>query len=747
MILTRIFSEIDFSDVLDRSDLPFSVYIGALDIQYSHFAPYLWTFKLDGVDWIAYGRTWEDLRTFFRTLSQKMHLWINVSIDPKTQLESYKGHILKVIVPDLPEFFQSAKSELDFCPLPFVSKSQCDVLLATLQYGIQFHSYKAYCESDVDDDMLKNEGIVSQVVDHEKLSDCCKLTDDELDYSASRVYYISAFFRNEINFSYQGNTGSLCLTKTAKISRLISAAERKCTNRSNSNVFAQIKNMNPINSQKGREYILLYLRKAFSGGVTFYEENTINKPFYDVYCADFSSAYIARMVLSRYPMSKFDNLDPPRHWKQLLGDEYKNTAYLVTFEIDEIELKLGGFPFLSANGRFQYKDFNSVEEAKAHFEGEVLTSSTRIKKAKFFRSTLTDIDFKLFCENYSFDEKKLRLLDLVGARYGWLPDYLISIIVQLYSAKAAAKDIKQALEAAGELTLKDLADYERAKSSPARLYGIFTQSPVVTRYAFDPDTLATKIIDPHYISERQKFKPVIYQWGVWTTALVRKEIADLRAALLRAPEDRQIKVISGDTDCVNFSGEATDIIARYNRKVKRLIEFRAKTIGIDPQLLRDLGSLTVKKYKQYKITGLKQYCYIEETDKGDKFGFKVGGMNPDCNYFDRNFSDPYLKFDHFSVNLVIPREYEPRHLRAYFNEPETYSWKDRDGNKIKRTVKTHCEKIVERFIIHNVMSADGMSNKPAKLGKHATKADLLQLADQITGFQIEPMNYFKLKGE
>lgn len=743
-------NEFNWSEILDRSDLEYSVYIAALDIQYSHDIPYLWAFKLDSVDQIVIGRSWEELREFFRILSQRMHTHINLTMPPRDSngryvgKEHYSGHILKVIVEDMPRFFQYAKKELPFLPLPFVAKSEGEVLLATLDNGIQFQGFTHYSENKLDDEMLKAEGIVSPDIEHEKLSSKCKLTDQELDYVSSRVYYLTAYFRNELNLSYQGDAKLLPLTLTRRVSRLFSREMRKHTNRAAANITTQIKNMNPLSSEYGRECILTYLRKAFSGGVAFYEEDVIGREFSDAWCADLSSAYIARMILSRYPMSAFKPLEPPDNWEELTTDSYRNFAYLVTFEIPEIELKPGGFPFLSANGRFQYKDFDNEKEAKAHYEGEILCSSTRIKAAKYFRATLTDIDFKLLCQNYNFDHSKLRLLDLVAARYGYLPDYILNVIVQLYSGKAKAKEIKEALQALGELSEREKYEYERAKSMPARVYGIFTQSPIVTRYAFNPETGDPEIIDNNYISDRSEFKPVVYQWGVWTTALVRKEIAALRAALMRAPEELQVRVISGDTDCVNGVGDSDPIIAQYNKKINRQIAARAKALGIDPDLLKDLGSLTIEKYKRYKVTGLKQYAYIRESEKGLQFGYKVGGMNPNCDYFDKHFRDPNKKFEHFGVGLVIPREYEPRHYTLYINEPKVVRWKDRDGNIISDTVKTYCEVCKERFVIHSCFDLEKLNNDPVNFKPKRTRKNALKLlADKIGAFDFQNTNYFK----
>ena len=722
----------DYTQILDRPDLQYSPYVAALDIQYSHNAPYLWTFTLDstgidGADPIAYGRSFAELLEFLHELKRRMKLM------RKSEREK---HCLIVIVADLFRFFAQTKKALPYSAEPFVAKSASDVLLATILDVYELHSYKAYFETELEEDMLNDYGIITEDIDVAALSERCELTEDEIDNSANKSFYMAYIFRQELDLKYQGAPGRLVLTKTSRVKTMFAYEERKASNKAACNLRAQIMKMNPICSEYGREFLLPLLYKAFIGGAVFYEPGVPNKEFENVSSVDLSSAYASRMVLSRYPIGKFEELPQPKSYKDLFEKPYSRYAMLITFTAEGVEVLPDGLAFIPAQLRAHYIDVND----KAEIEDQLTrASSTRIRKAHRLTMTLTDIDFKLFLDNYKFE--RIKLENIVGSRYGYLPDYVQRVIVQLYSSKAAAKIRKAELKAAGSLTLAEERAYNVIKTELARLYGIFTNKPVVSKYAFDPERKEPKIVDKHYISETSKYSPVLYQWGVWTTALVRKEIADLRRKLIGLPEDRRVKVLSGDTDNINYIGSADDIISQYNENVKAQIERRSESLGIQPEQLQGLGQLTVDKYIKYKLTGLKQYCYIRETDSGKVFEYKVGGMSRSCPYFEREFKTPEQRFAHFGLGLVIPREYEPRVVTVPVSEHIEDNWIDRDGNSCHSECDSYLKTIVDKFTIAPLVTSGGI--RPD--GKLPTLAEVEQLADKIRNPLYNPANYIKKK--
>ena len=726
------YKDYDFSGLFDRHDLVFSPYIAALDIQYSHNLPYLWTFCFDstfdteGNALIIFGRTFDDLLDFLETMKQRMHF-----------SDGKHKHFLVIMVDDLFTFFGNTKKILPYDAEPFVAKSGSNVLLCSVMGVYQFHSYKAYFETNVIDDMQHEHGIIMPEIEEDTQSPLCKLSEDEYNNSADRVFFMANIFRQELDLKYQGRVSDLPLTKTSRVNHLFYIEERKMSNKAKCNLAAMIMKKNPLTSEYGREYILPMLFKAFFGGCVFFEQGIPDKAFDDVWSVDATSAYVARMVLSRYPIGKFIELPLPKSYTDLYELPYKRYGMLITFIAKDVELLPGGLAFLPSQLRNHYINADDPTEEEAAAE-EQRCQDVRIKKIKYLHMTLTDIDFKLFLENYDFSG--IAIENILGSKYGYLPDYVINVITRLYSSKADAKQKKNELEKLGILTPQLEIEYNRIKSELARLYGIFTKRPVMERYAFDTVKKEPKVIDHNYISPTAKFQPVLYQWGVWTTALVRKEIADLRRELLNAPKDRQIKVLSGDTDNINFIGDANDIISQYNENVNYQLERRAAALEISPELLKDLGTLTVKKYKKYKLTALKQYCFIQETEKGEKFGYKVGGMNADCKYFEKEFKKPLQRFNHFGINLTIPASYKPRIVKIPINSNIHEVWTDRDGNRCEGDILSYVRTIYSKFTLCPADDPSPMGNS-IKPGEGVTLNEVRFFASKVKNPVYNPAYY------
>ena len=710
------YNDYDFADILDRPDLVWSPYIAALDIRYCNFMPYLWCFTFDSTGIIIYGRTFDDLSDFFKIMANKMQFT--------------PDHKLMIMVDNLSSFFGNTKKIFNYSEQPVIAKSRGEHLLNEIDNCYQFHCYTQYWEHNIDDDLVIN-GIVVPDSVQDDVSAVCNLLPEELDYCANRCLVMAAVMRHELDLYYQGNVASLPITKTARVKRLIDHAMRQQSNDCKCNLKNQIMSINPITSERGRNYVLPMLSKAFFGGISFAEADTIDRSFDNAYNADLSSAYGAAIFLNKFPMGKFSEM-PIVSASDIINGCYDNYALLITCELSEIRLKKNALPFLPAALKNRYNRFS--DDSKVATTIQETETGARIRSAKNLIVVLTDIDFKLLIQNYDILGNGIRIISIDGARYGYLPDYIMDVVVKLYSAKREAKNKKIALKKLGKYSILDKREYDNIKSEFARLYGIFTQSPYVTIYCYDPDTKDIQDYDDILARKNKKIdngtivkingskfyktaggylpvdkihSPVVYQWGVWTTAIVRREIAMLRRVFIKS---EGIRVLSGDTDCINFIGDATHIISSYNDYVKDLISERCQMLGVDPAIMADLGSLTVTPYKKYKLTGLKQYCYISETENGDKFEYVVGGMNKQCKYFDHYFKTAQQKFDHFGLGLEIPAKWGARKINACIDDPITVSFTDRDGNRISQRVLSHMETINKKFRIYPVLKIDRLNN-------------------------------------
>lgn len=684
-------------NLLDRFDLSYSVYIAALDVQFCCDMPYLWTFTFDSTGEVIFGRDWQQLNEFFE------------------KLESFgytEDHKLIIYLNDLTQYFIYGKKYIDINE-ELLAKSPSQILIFGA-HGLEFRDFMAYTEKDIDDYIYINDNNAKNYhipPDCENLSSGCELTESELDYCSRRVLEMTKVIRYDVNMLYEGNTRAIKTTKTRRIENIM--AQKMRQHDEDKQLYWHIFGMNPISSEWGREVLLPQLRKAFFGGTTFYEKGILNELFSDVNSADLVSAYCAEFVTSKFPMSRFKVMDVPERYQDLFEKPYyTKKALLIQFEAHNVKLKKNAIAVIPSAMRHYYINVKDKEERLDAIER---AKGLKLTKSKKIKMCLTDIDFELFCRYYDFDDD-LQILSVMGARYGYLPDYIILTVAELYKNKMKAKETKKELKKLG--LLDDLQEeiYDESKSSLARLYGIFTQSPIVCDYKFDKETKDIRLVDSNYLMENHKFRPVVYQWGVWTVAHVRKKLCSFRDKLRSC----KIKTLSGDTDCVNFVGNADNIISSFNEKINSLIARRCEQIGLDPSELKDLGTLEVEKYKYYRLTSLKQYAIVRETESGDVFEPKCGGMDKQAlikyfeNYSLKNFKkiDAKKEIDHFRLGLTIPAKDKPRKIKRQCGSKRV-DYFDRDGNHISADVPSYQVTEYKRFIICDVFSALARPEKPS----------------------------------
>lgn len=689
--------------LLDRMEMKYSIYIAALDMQFSCDLPYLWTFTFDLTGEIIYGRNWADLNEFFDLLEQYGY---------------NSEHRLIIYLNDLTQFFHYARTQIHIEP-EVLAKSPAELIIF-YSNGLEFRDFQLYSEKDIDKLIRLNNATIEHIKpDIDGLSDRVTLTDEEIEYSAARVLEMTNYMRKELDFVYQGIVKNIKLTKTRRIESIMTAKRRQ-NDDEQQRCYWRIHAMNPLSTDFGRSTLLPMLQKAFFGGINFFEKGIINKLYENVSSADIVSAYSAEFLMSKFPISKFKVLKPPTDYKQIIEDrEYNTRALLIVFEARGVSLKPDGLAILPADNKHYFVDYHNPQERK---EAIQRTTHLKLTNASYIKMCLTDIDFELFVRYYKIESCEIK--SVLGATYGYLPEYIIQTVAELYANKRLRKQKLRDLKKAGIVDAIEEELYDDDKTAIARLYGIFTQSPYVVKYGFDANTKNLKVIESNHLNSSSQHRPVVYQWGVWTVARVRQRLSRLRDTLRAG----KVKTLSGDTDCINFTGSADNIISEYNANVNIKIQKRCRAIGIDPALLADLGTLEVSHYKLYRMTAIKQYAYVRESDSGDVFEFKAGGMNTKCKYFDLYSNNPIKKIEHFRCGLVIPvdkcADEPPRRITRSSSAPKTIDYIDREGNEIRATIESYQYTEELPFTLCNPLAS--ASARPA-----ATVAGSVTLTDSI----------------
>lgn len=679
----QYYKDFNFECIHNRLDLHYITYVSSIDFVVSDAGILsLWAFCFDSsAASHVYGRSIDELMEFIEMLQSGYKL--------------SQKHKLVCYVDDLPAFFWRTHKYIRYDG-DFISRNNRSIMLCNILNCIELRSFKEYYEQDIDYAIPLVVGIAHPEPPHGAISDICKLNDDDLSYIDNRVSFIAAIMRYDCDADYSGNINMIPLTKTARINRLFDAQKRANCNACRCNINTQIMHANPLTSEQQQKTVLPQLKHAFFGGVNFCNTQYINDILDNVVYGDFTSAYISAMLLKQYPLGKFEPLPVPEDPQELLSNpRYSKKALLITFEVPGLTLKDNAVPFLMSDMRHVWTKFDDVKECE---DLAARSTKRRIAQSDTIRLTLTDIDFKLLLEHYKIKDSKIKILAVYGTRYGKLPTYILQVLHKLYSSKANAKDTYNAKKQAGIATLQDKIQYEDIKSIPARVYGIFTKSPVVVKYKYTADTQAVSVDDPAYISANAKYSSVLYQWGVWTTAHVRSELLHLRRCILKCGSISYY----GDTDSLAFkwTAAAAEVIAAYNQQTAAKVAQVAEALGVDPHDLRDLGSFTVDHFKHFRYTGTKQYCYIVDTDAGLKFEFRAAGLNRSCTYFDEEGgSDPYTKMLLFAINSTIPQEYQPRKVILYTPNTEQVRYTDRDGNAIVRELRSNVKIMYDDYTL------------------------------------------------
>ena len=671
------YSRLDVTTNKYRRDHKYSPLIGAFDLESTNYHDifafmYIWQFGIGNQ--IAYGRTWGELREFIANVKAAMHL-------------NYH-HKLIVFDHNLKFDFGFFKREV---PIDgeIIAKSTNEVILCTVFDCMEFRDSFQYTEKGLDA-MGEEIGIRKlRGYDYSKIRHSgTELTSAELSYCERDIDILLHYYNKELE-SY-GSTKNIPLTATQRVKKVMYAKMKEMDGR-NGLMMGMIRKRQLKPGSKEDMQILRRLRVAFFGGVNYCTTMYKGELLADVDDYDANSHYIAQILLHKFPKNKFTPLPAPSDpagLNDLYNHQgiYKNKALLITFKFKGLQAVLPDFAFLPVYSKnyiaADLVDRRSMSSQRMHSMGEGIM-------------TLTDVDFYLLQRFYTVD--KIKILDVLGSDYGVLPDYIINTEIDLYIKKQAAKRQLEEIKKHREPTAEEQAKYDLVKSFLNRTYGIFVQDPVRTNYIFKNGSVCINPED-RITTKKTQFSPVLYQWGVWVASWARYELLLLFANLCRDRAEDGTKqysynVLYMDTDSIKGKNLNKDIIAQYNRNVKRRVHELCARKKLPTELLDGLGEFELTHYDYFKANGLKQYAFI--TPKGE-FVYHISGLarpkegddgKEHC-YFDK-FDTLAEKMAAFDIDMEVEPE-ESGLLKSIFGgerEPEQVT--DYQGNTIEVKVYSY----------------------------------------------------------
>ena len=567
---------------------------------------YIWQMAIENESF--YGRTWEELKSCLQKMKNEMHL-----------ATDYK---LIVYIHNVKYDFGFYKCEVNLDGEEnFIARSKRTVLKHIMDDCFEVRDSAVYTEEP-----LENMGVEVGIpklkgYDYDKIRHhLTPLTPKELQYCENDVLILTRYFRLQAEKAgcsiYQ-----LPLTYTQSIKRGINYEFSR-----ESRIYQQMIMSRQLRDNEHDNHILDLLKHAFFGSFN-YSSNIIRGITQEnVAGIDISACYGAQCLLHPYPMGKFKPIELPESTDDLkTNPRYAGKAMLITFAARGVEAKYADIGFLPINiHNYWQRSVSKVNNI----------SSKRILTAERIEMTLTDVDFKLFLEFYT--NKGIKFLSILASDYGDMPPYMIRSISNTHSKKLEIQRRNNIIEASRPLTLAEQLEYIHAKTGVSRIYGILVQDPERDVYKWNPEKQEVSKEKGKKQKNKSQFQPILYQWGVWVVAWARYEILRLLLKLAGTGKNfNELKILYSDTDSLYFLFKDTDtkIIEEYNTMINAKIANVCKKYNIDPDSLTGIGTLKIKYYQQFKTTGIKQYCYIQD----DVFDYRCAGLTrPDYQYDDNN---------------------------------------------------------------------------------------------------------------
>lgn len=618
----------------------------AFDIETSSFyynaeknaSMYIWQFGI--LNWVTYGRTWDELKAFLNTLSVVMNLSDDLKLIVYVHNLAYEWQFIrkqfkwdKVFFLDERKPVYAQTGGIEFrCSLKLSSKSLAKV-------GEDLVKYKEH----------KHVGDLDYQLNRFHST---PMTDEELGYCEADIRVLLAYIQEKIE-----TDGSICYIPLTNTGYVRNYCRRACFRK-----YKDYKNLMDLLTLEPDEY--KQLKRGFAGGFTHacakYVAEGKESPLKDVGSFDFTSSYPAVMLIEQFPMSKGTLIGEIEDWDELQMYLHK---YCCLFDVT----------LTNVMPKVDYDHPISVSKLIKSYG--VREDNGRVVSAESITLTMTEQDWFTFEEFYEYETYDFKYFRIYEKRF--LPKPFYRAILELYKRKTILKDVE------GEEI-----NYMISKNMLNAAYGMIVTD--IVRDVLDYDYNESEYIPPtkpnleeaieRYNTSKKRF--LFYPWGVWVTAYARR---NLFSGILACGDD----YIYSDTDSIKiFNPEKhMDYIESYNNNLLSRIKSIAKYLGIDPEEYSPKNKKGVPKpigiweyegkYKRFKTLGAKRYL-VEKQD--GSYVLTVAGVNKKkaCQYLVEKYKDPFKGFTH---DLIVPAEYSGRLTLTYIDKPCDGLGTDYLGNK------------------------------------------------------------------
>lgn len=375
--------------------------------------------------------------------------------------------------------------------------------------------------------------------------------------------------------------------------------------------------------QEMTESVYTLLMEAGRGGDTHANRHMSGRIWHDADSYDVASSYPAQMFLRKYPVTKFSPYGAVES-KEELADLLSKHACLFRVIITGLELRENiAMPYIASAKVLEHSKHLTYDNGRVLSTIEREPEEGKKPDRGFIALTVTDVDFKIIDKQYKWDS--ISISDMYIATYGFLPDALLSQVMEYFRAKTELKDkiriAENELEHEENVEERERKEEEIANlnylygKSKNRLNGIFGMcytNPVHEKIFINDDG-EWKADKPNIAEALRKYwrnrnSFLVYAWGVWITAWARLHLQDLVDAT------GQTNTIYCDTDSSKAVGVNQADIDALNERVMRLADERGAYC--DYNGTRYYMGVYEHENKtpiaKFKTLGAKKYVYEDE---------------------------------------------------------------------------------------------------------------------------------------
>ena len=546
---------------------------------------YIWVFGIIDSRFIIYGRKWEEWVKFCKDLQEYFLL------DSET--------ILPIYVHNLGYEFQFFKHYFEWFNV-FASDERKPIYALTTK-GIEFRdsyilsgmSLEKVAENLTKHKIKKLIGDLDySLVRHDETP----LTDEEMAYCNNDVEILLCYIAEQMEL-YDNNVCKIPMTNTGRVRKYV---RERC--------YYSKKNHKKSSQGKYRRYRELMeelvltvdeyqmLKRCFMGGFTHASMLHVKKLLKNVASIDFTSSYPYVMLSEKFPMSRPIKVDSFTKDDFLEWVNSEDTGLMFECKFTNIQSKL------------TYETY--ISESKCNLLEKPVINNGRVFRADCLETTITDIDFQIIHQCYTWDSIEIANVHKFYMQY--LPTAIIDSILEFYKSKTTLKGVS------GKET-----EYLVGKGMLNSVYGMCVTDIIRDLIEYAEEWQITKV-DAEMMEEQiekyngGKNRFLYYPWGVWVTAYARRNLWN---GILEMKDD----YIYSDTDSLKFLHyeRHKDYIERYNkdveRKLKKMCEFRKIDFDrMKPKTIKGIEKLIgvwdfEGEYQLFKTLGAKRYMVYDES--------------------------------------------------------------------------------------------------------------------------------------